>query len=64
MMFFLKVFVFHATDNFDETMIINYANTLYNLTLNLFEKPNRSIHDLSTIIDILHYLLNAMVRKF
>ena len=47
-------------------MIINYANSLFNLSLNLFETPilNRSIHDLSTIIDILQYLLDAMVRKF
>lgn len=44
-------------------MIIIYANILQNLTLNLFEKPTRNIHDLSTILDILEYLLAALVSK-
>ena len=52
---------FHTTDNFDETKIIGYANSLYNLTKNLFQRADKTIHDVSTVIDTLKYLLNALV---
>lgn len=58
------VFVFHTTDNFDETKILIYLNKLYDLTIQLIKSNlnnQRSVFDLNTIIDTMFYLINAQV---
>lgn len=60
-----EVFVFHTTDNFDETQIIVYLEQLYDLTIKHIksnQNNHRSIFDIHTIIDTLFYLINAQVR--
>lgn len=56
------VYAFHQTDNFNEIEIIAYLEKLYNLTHQHVELNNeRSIHDVSAIIDTIFYLINAQV---
>ena len=56
------IFNFHTTDNFDENQIIRYAEQLYSLSVKFAKKSvQRTIYDISTIIDSMHYLINAQV---
>lgn len=60
-----EVFAFHQTDNFNEIEIISYLEKLYNLTHQHVELSHeRSIHDVSAIIDTIFYLINAQVSQF
>lgn len=55
---------FYKRDNFDESMIFKYLETLYQFFVqNVKMDPNqkRSIFDISSIIDTLYYLLDAQV---
>jgi hypothetical protein len=57
------VYAFHTTDNFDETQIIGYLERLYDLTMKHIKlnASERSIFDVSTLIDAMFYLVNAQV---
>ncbi len=59
------VYAFHTTDNFDETQIIGYLDRLYDLTVKhvRLNAAERSIFDISTLIDTMFYLVNAQVRS-
>ena len=60
-----EVFLFHTTDNFDDSRIHVYLERLYDLTMEITHKSlklNKSIHDVSTIIDSLYYLISAQVN--
>jgi hypothetical protein len=57
-----EIFLFSTTDNFDEKYIIIYAQQLYNSTVNnIRSNKQRTIYDISTIIDVLFYLIDAQV---
>jgi hypothetical protein len=59
-------YAFHTTDNFDETLIIGFLDRLYDLSIKHVKLLNaeRSIFDVSTLIDTMFYLVNAQVRNF
>jgi hypothetical protein len=60
-----EVYLFHTTDNFDETQIIVYLESLYDLAVKYIKSSaQRTIFDVSTVIDTIFYLINAQVRTF
>ena len=57
-----ELYTFHTTDNFDESLIIFYMESLYDLCYQLIKQnPERSIHDVSTLLDSLFYVINSQV---
>ena len=60
-----EVFLFYKTDNIDESQMFRYLKRLNELTLNLFQSDSqqRSIFDISTVIDTLFYLVFTQVTQ-
>lgn len=57
-----KVLLFYTIDNFDDTKIFVYLDELYDMTIKIMYKNlrmNKSMYDVSTIIDTLLYLISA-----
>ena len=60
-----EIYVFHTIDNFDESQIIIYLEKLYDLTIQFIKNSiQRTIYDISTVIDAMSYLINAQVIPF
>ena len=61
-----EVYAFCTTDNFDETQIVTFLEKLYDLSVRhvKLDVKNRSIYDISTLIDTMFYLVNAQVNFF
>jgi hypothetical protein len=56
------VYNFYTTDNFEEKQILIYLSEVYKLFIkNIKLNTQRSIHDVSAVLDTLFYLLNAQV---
>jgi hypothetical protein len=57
------IFNFHTTDNFDENQIIRYVEQLYSYSVKFAKSSlQKTIHDISIIIDSLYYLIIAQVN--
>lgn len=62
-----NVKIFYTRDNFDESMIFIYLETLYQFFIqNIKLDPNnkRSIFDINSLIDTLFYLIDAQVKFY
>lgn len=58
-----EIYLYHSLDNFDESQINVYLKLLHNMTLNNIKlNAQRSIYDISTLLDTLFYLVNAQVN--
>lgn len=57
-----ELYIFHTTDNFDESRIINYLQDMYDYCYKLIKfNPDRSIHDVSILLDSMFYIVNSQV---
>jgi hypothetical protein len=57
-----ELYIFHTTDNFDESRIINYLQDMYDYCYKLIKfNPERNIHDVSILLDSMFYIINSQV---
>ncbi len=60
-----ELYIFHTTDNFDESRIITYLQDMYDYCYKLIKfNPDRSIHDVSILLDSMFYIVNSQAYFF